>query len=81
MEELTQSLENKKILGEFDRDAATSVTDCTGVTKSLICQIHAQTVASLRNYPWRVLEPVNACFSQESNLVVLHPPTDSSAKK
>ena len=52
-----------------------------GVAESLICQIDAQTVALLRNYLWRVSEPVNASFSQESNPVSLHPPTDTSAKK
>ena len=52
-----------------------------GVAESLICQIDAQTIALLRNYLWRVSEPVNASFSQESNPVFLHPPTDTSAKK
>ncbi len=52
-----------------------------GVAESLICQIDAQTIALLRNYLWRVSEPVNASFSQELNPVFLHPPTDTSAKK
>ena len=29
------------------------IATCIGVTESLICQIHAQTVASLRNYLWK----------------------------
>jgi hypothetical protein len=45
------------------------IAACIGVTESLICQIHAQTVASLHNYLWKVSEPVSACFSKESNLV------------
>ena len=52
-----------------------------GAAESLICQIDAQTIALLRNYLWRVSKPVNASFSQESNPVFLHPPTDTSAKK
>ena len=39
-----------------------------GVTESLICQIHAQTVALLRNYLWKASTPVGACFSPESDL-------------
>ena len=52
-----------------------------GVDESLICQIDAQTIELLRNYLWRVSEPVTASFSQKSNPVFLHPPTDTSAKK
>jgi DNA-directed RNA polymerase specialized sigma subunit len=52
-----------------------------GVAESPIGQIDAQTIALLRNYLWGVSEPVNASFSQESNPVFLHPPTDTSAKK
>jgi DNA-directed RNA polymerase specialized sigma24 family protein len=29
------------------------IASCIGVTESLICQIHAQTVALLRDYLWR----------------------------
>ena len=57
------------------------IAACIGVTESLICQIHAETVALLRNYLWRVSERVNASFSQKSNPIFLHPPTDTSAKK
>ena len=39
------------------------IAACIGVTESLICQIHAQTVALLRNYLWRVSEH-QRCFSQ-----------------
>ena len=42
------------------------IAACIGVTESLICQIHAQTVALLRNYLWRASKPVSTCFSQES---------------
>jgi hypothetical protein len=83
MEELAQSVGNEKMPGEFDWDAATDVdlnTNDSGPF-ALICQIDAQTIALLRNYLWRVSEPVNASFSQESNPVFLHPPTDTSAKK
>ena|SRR5260370_42595747 len=52
-----------------------------GMTESLVCQIHAQTVALLRNYLWGLPKAVSACFSQESDLVVLHPRRSTSAKK
>ncbi len=52
-----------------------------GMTESLVCQFHAQTVALLRNYLWGLPKPVSACFSQESDLVVLHPRRSTSAKK
>ena len=42
------------------------IAACIGVTESLICQIHAQTVALLRNYLWRASKPLSTCFSQES---------------
>jgi hypothetical protein len=69
MEELAQSIGNKKLPGEFDRDTATAVAACIGVTESLNCQIHAQTVALLANYLWRVSKSV---FT-ESDLVFLRP--------
>ena len=52
-----------------------------GMTESLVCQIHGQTVALLRNYLWGASKPVSACFSQESDLVFLHPRRSTSAKK
>ena len=58
MEELAQSIGNKKSPGELDRDAATAVAACIGVTESLNCQIHAQTVALLANDLWRVSKSV-----------------------
>ena len=58
------------------------IAACIGVTESLICQIHAQTVALLRNYLWKASNPVSACFSQESDSAVfLHPRTNTSGKK
>ena len=57
------------------------IAACIGVTESLICQIHDQTVALLRNYLWRVSKPVSACFTQESELVFLHPRRSTPAKK
>ena len=80
MEELAQSVGNEKIPGEFDWDAAPAGAACIGVTDSLISQIRAQTVALLRNF-WRMSKPVSACFSQESDLVFLHPRRDTFAKK
>jgi DNA-directed RNA polymerase specialized sigma24 family protein len=52
-----------------------------GMTESLVCQIHGQTVALLRNYLWGASKPVSACFAQESDLVVLHPRRSTSVKK
>jgi len=52
-----------------------------GMTESLVRQIHGQTVALLRNYAWGASKPVSACFSQEFDLVVLHPRRSTSAKK
>jgi DNA-directed RNA polymerase specialized sigma24 family protein len=57
------------------------IAACIGVTESRICQIHGQTVALLRDYLWRASKPVSTCFSQKSDLVVLHPPRSISAKK
>ena len=51
------------------------------MTESLVCQIHGQTVALLRNYLSGASKPVSACFSQESDLVGLHPRRSTSAKK
>src|SRR3984893_857352 len=39
------------------------IAACIGVTESLICQIHDQIVALLRNYLWRASKPVSASFS------------------
>jgi hypothetical protein len=61
MEELAQSIGNKKLPGEFDRDAATAVAACIGVTESLNCQIHAQTVSVAGQLS---LEGVEIVFSQ-----------------
>jgi DNA-directed RNA polymerase specialized sigma24 family protein len=52
-----------------------------GMTESLVCQIRGQTVALLRNYLWGASKPVSARFSQESDLVFLHPRRSTSAKK
>jgi hypothetical protein len=51
-----------------------------GVSKFRICQVQAQTVASVGKYLWRVPEPILQCCSQELDLVHLHPRTDTYAK-
>jgi hypothetical protein len=38
-----------------------------GMAESRICRLHAQTVALLRNYLWRLSEPVSGCCSEESD--------------
>src|ERR1700741_243042 len=59
------SLGPKKVLAMHYHEhiPLSEIAACIGVTESLICQIQAQTVASLRNYLWRVSEPANACSS------------------
>jgi len=51
-----------------------------GVTESRICQVHPQTVASLRTYLWRVSAPISGCCSQESDLAFVHPGAVPSAE-
>jgi|ERR1700730_850839 DNA-directed RNA polymerase specialized sigma subunit len=46
------------------------IAACIGVTESLICQIHAQTVELLRKYLWRSVETRQRVFSQESDFVL-----------
>ena len=45
-----------------------------GMTESLVCQIHAQTVALMRNYLW-------GRRNRSADLVILHPRRSTSAKK
>jgi DNA-directed RNA polymerase specialized sigma24 family protein len=66
----------KKILALHYHEhlSLSEIAACTGVSESLISQIHAQTVALLRNYLWRASKPVSACLPPESNsAVLLHP--------
>jgi hypothetical protein len=47
------------------------IAACIGVTESLICQIHAQTVALLRNYLWRASKGLPANRFSDRNLLNL----------
>jgi len=72
----------KKVLAHYHEHIPLSeIAAHIGMTESLVCQIHAQTVALLRNYLWGLPKPVSACFSQESDSVVLHSLRSTSAKK
>jgi DNA-directed RNA polymerase specialized sigma subunit len=42
------------------------IAACIGVTESLICEIHAQTVALLRNYLRRASKPVSAAKLEQT---------------
>jgi hypothetical protein len=43
----------------YEHIRLSEIAACIGVTESLVCQIHVQIVALLRNYLWRVSKPVS----------------------
>jgi DNA-directed RNA polymerase specialized sigma24 family protein len=57
------------------------IAACIGVSESLISQIHAQTVALLRNYLWRASKPASGCLPPESDSAVLLPPRRNTSPK
>jgi DNA-directed RNA polymerase specialized sigma24 family protein len=61
-----------------DHIPLSEIAACIGVTESVICQVHAQTVELLRNYILEERRNRQRTFSQESDLV-LRPPTDTYA--
>jgi len=72
----------KKILAMHFHDhiPLSEIAACIGVTESLICQVHAQTVELLRNYILEERRNRHRTFSQESDSAVLRPPTGTYAK-